>query len=123
MNAAYTTHHKLNQQLIQSQSKDMSSASACLVPRQTLSGKSLGSLGQYSLDWNNADTDKVSSAPPLPPLIGPVLGSSPDLHPASPITLGQKMFSLKAAMLDVDRAVEVTLLSLLMMTSCAGMSS
>ena len=85
---------------------------------QTLSGKSLGSLGQYSLDWNNADTGEVSSAPALPPLLNPALGANPALNPANPISIGQKMFTAKAALLDVDRAVEVTLLSLLMITSC-----
>ena len=100
----YAAHKNLNQQLILSQSKDIDPARAHLVPRQTLCGKSLGSLGQYSQDWNDADTGEVSSAPTLPPLLTP--------NPDSPISLGQKMFAAKAAILDVDRAVEVTFLFL-----------
>ena len=48
--AAHSAHMDLNQQLAVSQSKDIVSASTNLVLVRTLSGKSLGSLGEYSVD-------------------------------------------------------------------------
>ena len=101
----------LNQQLAASQSKDIASTSINLVPMQTLSGKSLGSLGEYSMDWNNADTCDVSSMPQIPEYPPPALLAGVELDPASPITIGQRMYELKAAMLRVDRSVEVMYLS------------
>ena len=88
MQAAYSAHMDLNQQLAVSQSKDIASASINLVPMQTLSGKSLGSLGEYSMDWNNADTCDVSSMPQIPEYPPPALPAGIELDPASPITIG-----------------------------------
>ena len=50
---------------------------------------------------------KVSSAPAIPEYPPPVLAPGIDLDLASPITIGQKMYKMKAAMLEVDQAVEV----------------
>ena len=57
---------------------------------RTKSGKSLGSLEHYSMDWNAADTGDVSSR-----------------HPAGPSLLAQKMHAVKVAVLEADKAAEV----------------
>ena len=61
------------------------------APLKTLSGNSLGSLEHYHMDWNAADTDEVTSQ-----------------HPAGPSILAQKMFAAKAAILEADKAAEVS---------------
>ena len=61
------------------------------APLQTLSGQSLGSLEQHSMDWNAADSVEVSSGG-LP--LGPGL-------------LAQKMLAVKAAVQEADRVAEV----------------
>ena len=61
------------------------------APLQTLSGHSLGSLEQHSMDWNAADSVEVSSGG-LP--LGPGL-------------LAQKMLAVKAAVQEADRLAEV----------------
>jgi hypothetical protein len=66
------------------------------VVTQTASGKSLSSLGHYSMDWNNADMTEVSS------------GSSPvQPHPAGPSHLAQKVYAAKLAVQEVDKAAMV----------------
>ena len=101
--AAYSAHKNLNAQLI------ASSNTAGFVPMKTLSGRSLGSLGKYSMDWNNADICEASSVAPIPdyPLSQLVSGKPLDL--ASPITVGHRMYAAKAAVLELDRAIEVRL--------------
>ena len=101
--AAYTAHHKLNAQL------SASSNIAGFVPMKTLSGRSLGDLGKYSMDWNNADICEASSAAPIPDYPLPQLVAGKPLDPASPITVGRLMYATKAALLELDRAVEVRL--------------
>ena len=107
--AAYAVHTNVNKRLIMSQHKDLS-ASTSLIPAQTLSGKSLGSLKEYSMDWNKADLCEVSSLPKVPAYQLPA-GTNPD--PASPVTIGQMMYDLKASMLRVDHTVEVNFLHIL----------
>ena len=99
--AAYSTHEKLNKQLATPLN------AAGLVPMRTVSGNSLGSLGQYCMDWNNADLQEASSSARVPsyPLPGFIDGKP--LDPASPITVGHLMYNVKAALLEADRAVEV----------------
>ena len=108
--AAQSAHADLNKQLAASQSRDIASASANLVPMRTLSGKSLGSLGEYSMDWNNADMCDESSMPQIPEYPPPALPAGVELDPASPITIGQRLYELKAATLRLDRSIEVILL-------------
>ena len=62
------------------------------APLKTLSGNSLGSLEHYHLDWNEADMDEVTLQ-----------------HPAGPSLLAQKMFAVKAAVLEADKAAEVSI--------------
>ena len=57
----------------------------------------MGSLEHYHLDWNEADMDEVSSQHRATPQ-----------HPAGPSLLAQKMFAVKAAVLEADKAVEVS---------------
>ena len=104
--AAYAAHTNVNKRLIMSQHKDLA-ASTGVIPAKTLSGKSLGSLGEYSMDWNKADLCEVSSLPKVPAYQLPA-GMNPD--PASPVTIGQLMYELKASMLRVDHSVEVNFL-------------
>ena len=59
------------------------------------------------MDWNKADMGEVSSKPAIPEYPSPVLAPGVELDPALPITLGQKMYWMKAAVLEVDQAVEV----------------
>ena len=66
------------------------------APLQTLSGQSLGSLEQHSIDWNAADSVEVSSGG-LP--LGPGL-------------LAQKMLVVKAAVQEADRVAEVKFIRL-----------
>ena len=67
------------------------------APLQTLSGHSLGSLKQHSMDWNAADSDEVSSG-------GLQLG---------PGLLAQKMFAVKAAIQEADQVAEVKFIRLI----------
>ena len=69
---------------------------------KTLSGRSLGSLGKYSMDWNNADICETSIAAPIPDYPLPQLVSGKPLDPASPITVGHRMYVAKAAVLELD---------------------
>ena len=50
----------------------------------------MGSLEDYSMDWNAADSGEVTSR-----------------HPAGPSFLAQKMFAVKAAILEADKAAKV----------------
>jgi len=68
------------------------------VSNKTASGRSLGSLGHYSMDWNNADSGEVSS--PAPPS-----GAS-----VGPSNLGTKIHIAKMALLDAEKAALVILL-------------
>ena len=61
------------------------------APLQTLSGHSLGSLEQHSMDWNAADSVEVSSG-------GLPLGLG---------LLAQKMLAVKAAVQEADQVAEV----------------
>ena len=61
------------------------------APLQTLSGHSLVSLEQHSMDWNAADSVEVSSGG-LP--LGPGL-------------LAQKMLAVKVAVREADQVAEV----------------
>ena len=63
------------------------------------------------MDWNNADLQEATSAARVPAYPLPELVDGKPLDPASPITVGQLMYNAKAAMLEVDRAVEVSFLS------------
>ena len=63
------------------------------APLQTLSGQSLGSLEQHSMDWNAADSAEVSS----------------EGIPLGPGLLAQKMFAVKAAVHEADKVAEVGL--------------
>ena len=60
---------------------------------RTESGRSLGSLKQYSMDWNAADTSEVTTK-----------------HPVGPSALAQTVYTLKAAVQAVDKAAEVNTL-------------
>ena len=50
----------------------------------------MGLLGQYSMDWDAADSVEVTSQ-----------------HPAGPSLLAQKMFAVKAAVVEADKVAEV----------------
>jgi outer membrane biosynthesis protein TonB len=71
-------------------------ATASFVLTKTASGNSLGSLGHYSMDWNNADTSEVSSGNP-----------SARLHPAGPSNLTQKIYAARVALQEVDKVAQV----------------
>ena len=60
------------------------------APVRTQSGRSLGSLEHYNMDWSAADTGEVTSH-----------------HPAGPSILAQKMFAVKAAVLEADKVAQV----------------
>ena len=57
---------------------------------RTQSGRSLGSLEHYNMDWSTADTGEVTSQ-----------------HPVGPSLLAQKMFAVKAAVHEADKVAEV----------------
>ena len=61
------------------------------APLQTLSGHSLGSLTQHSMDWNVADSAEVSSGG----------------LPLGPSLLAQKMFAVKATVQEADQVAKV----------------
>ena len=50
----------------------------------------MGSLEQYSMDWNAADSGEVTSR-----------------HPAGPSLLAQKMFAMKVAVVEANKVAEV----------------
>ena len=79
-----------------STSTKITSASHGFASLQTLSGRSLGSLEHYSMDWNSADTSEVSTAHP-----------QPTQHPAGPGMLAQKMHALKVAVMDANKTAAV----------------
>ena len=70
------------------------------VTTRTLSGRSLGSLNHYSMDWNAADMGEVSSGNP-----------QPTPHPAGPSALAQKMHQVKVAVIEADKTAGVIILS------------
>ena len=80
--------------------KGASLSSGVLAP-QTLSGRSLGSLDHYSMDWNKADEGEVSSALTWTPSSA-----------VGPSQLGTKMHIAKLALLEADRTAEVKPMSL-----------
>ena len=63
------------------------------------------------MDWNNADMCDESSMPDIPEYPPPALPAGVELDPASPITIGQRLYELKAALLRADRSIEVMYLS------------
>ena len=63
---------------------------------RTPSDKSLGSVGQYVMDWNAADPSEVSSTPANPHLVGPGL-------------VAQCLHSMQVSALQASRVVEVNL--------------
>ena len=65
------------------------------APLRTLSGNSLGSLEHYHQDWAEADMDEVTSRHSAG-------------HPAGPSLLAQKMFAVKAAVHEANKAAEVS---------------
>ena len=67
-----------------------------LAPLKTVSGKSLGSLEHYHKDWNEANMDEVTSQ-----------HRATSQHPAGPSLLAQKMFAVKAVVLETDKAADV----------------
>ena len=103
----YEAHQLINRELRATQRKDLDPNSATLMPLQTLSGSNLGSLEHYSHDWNAAEMGAVNGKSVLPALNLRRVAPSPSNQPDSPVSAGYKMFSLKAAMLDVDMALEV----------------
>src|SRR5664279_1275168 len=72
--------------------------SACdgFASSRTLSGRSLGSLEHYCMDWNSADMSEVSTANP-----------QPTQHPAGPSMLARKMHAVKLAVVDADKTAVV----------------
>ena len=57
---------------------------------RTQSGRSLGSLEHYNMEWSAADTGEVTSQ-----------------HPASPSLLAQKMFAVKTTVMEADKVAQV----------------
>ena len=72
------------------------SGSGGFIPARTLSGKSLGSLEHYCMDWNSADISEVSSANP-----------QQRQHPAGPGMLAQKILAVKLAAAEADKTATV----------------
>jgi hypothetical protein len=66
------------------------------VVSKTWSRRSLGSVGHYSMDWNNADMSEVSSG-----------NLEVRLHPAGPSNLAQKIHAAKVAIVEADTAAAV----------------
>lgn len=83
-------------------SKAATALSAKMVPRlgqvstRTKSGESLGSLGAYATEWNDADMGEVSS--------GLTRDRQIIIDPTGPTPLTDKMLRLKKAMQEVDTA-------------------
>ena len=100
-------HKTLNVQLAGSGDAGATTTCPSQVPVRTTGGGSLGSLSKYSLDWNLAETCEVSSSLNIPEYPPPVNPTAAELDPASPMTVGQRLYELKAAMLRVDDSVEV----------------
>jgi hypothetical protein len=71
-------------------------AASSFVATKTSSGRSLGSVGHYSTDWNNADTNEITSGT-----------SEVRPHPAGPSNLAQKMHTAKLALIEADKAAMV----------------
>src|SRR5664279_6442606 len=63
---------------------------------RTLSGRSLGSLEHYCMDWNSADMSEVSTTNP-----------QPTQHPADPSMLARKMHAVKLAVIDGNKTAAV----------------
>ena len=72
------------------------SAGEGFVPNRTLSGKSLGSLEHYSMDWNGADMSEVST-----------MNAPPKQHPAGPSVLAQRLYAVKLAVNEADKTAAV----------------
>ena len=76
------------------------------IPLQTLSGKSLGSLKQYQMDWNAVDTSEVTSQHTA--VLGQLAQQIADLPPAAPGRLFQKMHAAKVALEEANKVVVVS---------------
>src|SRR5664279_5272120 len=74
--------------------------SACdgFASSRTLSGRSLGSLEHYCMDWNSADMSEVSTVNP-----------QPTQHPAGPSMRARKMHAVKLSVIEADKTAAVTL--------------
>ena len=68
------------------------------MSNRTTSGRSLGSLGHYSMDWNSADMSEVSTANP-----------PTKQHPAGPGALSQKMYAVKVAVAEAEKTAAVSI--------------
>ena len=73
-------------------------AGAGFVSNRTSSGKSMGSLEHYCMDWNSADMSEVSTANP-----------QSKHHPAGPGALGQKLYAVKAAIAEAEKTAAVNI--------------
>ena len=105
---ARAVHKTLNTQLASPGNTSAATAGATQVSAQTASGGSLGSLSKYSLDWNLAETCEVSGTvniPDYPPAVNP---TAAELDASSSMTVGHRLYDLKASILSVDDSVEVS---------------
>ena len=103
--AARAFHKTLNVQLAGSGDTGATTTGPSQVPMRTTSGGSLESLSKYSLDYNLAETCEVSSSLNIPEYPPPVNPTAAELVPDSPMTVGQRLYEVKAAMLWVDDSV------------------
>ena len=101
-------HQEMNRALQEIMVKDHAAASSSHVPAQTIGGGNLGDLEHYRQAWNAADFGILDGQDQLGPSAMSLVGLPPvNTQPDSPIGLGYRMFSLKAAMLDADHGLEV----------------
>ena len=99
----------MNRALQKTMVKDRAATSSSHMPAQTIGGGSLGDLEHYSQAWNAADFGILDGQDQLGPSTMSQVGLPPlNTQPDSPIGLGYRMFSLKAAVLDFDHGLEVT---------------
>ena len=98
----------MNRAIQKTMAKDRAATSSSHIPAKTTSGSSLGSLEHYSHTWNAANFGMLDGQYQLGPTTMSQVGlPPPNTQPDSPIGLSYQIFNLKAAMVDVERGLEV----------------
>jgi hypothetical protein len=79
------------------------------VSLQTKSDKSLGSLKEYCMKWNNADFVDTASSSKKKALAGTPAPSNPDIIPAKPVAIASELFSIQQRLYRLAKATNVSI--------------
>jgi hypothetical protein len=78
------------------------------VSLRTKSDKSLGSLKEYCMKWNDADYMDIASSGKKKTLPGVPAPSNPDVIPAKPIAIASELFSIQQRLYRLADATNVS---------------